>query len=73
MYTGIIGLALFLAISMICFALVELKYKLFSHQSSAEEQTAEERSAQALKQNGYHEMGIHDVIKTISSKGFDAI
>ena len=38
-----------------------------------EEKAAEEHAAELLHKNGYSELGIKDVIKTISTKGFSAV
>jgi AcrR family transcriptional regulator len=34
---------------------------------------AEEAAEEKLKKDGFHEMTIRDVIRTISAKGYDAI
>ena len=72
MYTVLIFIALIVCISLCGWAIAELKSNHMVYQHSAEETEVEQHAAEAVRQNGFHELGINDVIKTISTKGFEA-
>ncbi|MBO6058700.1 MAG: hypothetical protein J6P67_00960 [Bacteroidaceae bacterium] len=73
MTTALFGIVALIAIALIGWAIAEAKYKTITYTRNEEETAVEDRAAEALKQNGYDELGIKDVIKTISTKGFDAV
>ena len=73
MTTALFGIVALIAIALIGWAIAEAKYKTITYIRNEEETAVEDRAAEALKQNGYDELGIKDVIKTISTKGFDAV
>ena len=73
MTTAIIGIVALIAIALVGWAIAEAKYKTITYTRNEEETAVENRAAEALKQNGYEELGIKDVIRTISTKGFKAV
>ena len=73
MTTAVIGIVALIAIALVGWAIAEAKYKYFQYERNEEEAAVEKKTAEALKQNGYTELGINDVIKTISTKGFSAV
>lgn len=73
MTTAVIGIVALIAIALVGWAIAEAKYKYFQYERNEEEAAVEKKVAEALKQNGYTELGINDVIKTISTKGFSAV
>lgn len=73
MTTAVIGIVALIAIALVGWAIAEAKNKYFQYERNEEEAAVEKKAAEALKQNGYTELGINDVIKTISTKGFSAV
>ncbi len=70
MFNTILGLAVFAVVSLIGWGLAELKSKACGYEQNDEEKTVDERLAQQLHENGFHELNIKDVMKSISTKGF---
>ncbi len=73
MFGTIIALAVFFAAALLGWAIAEMKGRSCTYENNEEENAVDERLAQQLHQDGFHEMTIKDVIKNISTKGFDAI
>lgn len=73
MLNALLGLAVFAAVALIGWAIAELKAKACGYEQNEEEKKVDEQLADALHKNGFSEMGISDVIKNISTKGFKAI
>lgn len=72
MYTVLSFTALFICVSLCAWAVAELKTKHCTYQNSEDELEVEQHLAENVCVNGFHELGIKDVIKTISTKGFEA-
>ena len=70
MFYTIIGFVAFFAVAIIGWAIAELKGKSCVYQMNEEEEAAEKSAAELLHKNGFNEMDIHDVVKNISTKGF---
>ena len=70
---ALIALAAFVAIALVGWAIAELKGKSCVYQNNEEEKAALERTQEAQKKADYGEMDIHDVMETISTKGFKAV
>lgn len=68
----LIGIAIFIVIALIGWAIAEAKPNLFGYKNSEDEAAVEECAKDTLSKNGYEEQNIKDVIKNISTKGFDA-
>ena len=66
------GIAIFIIVALIGWAIAEAKPGLFGYVKTDDEEAVENNAQQALLKNGYNEQGINDVIKNISTKGFDA-
>lgn len=73
MNTSLIGALAFAAIALVAWGIAELKDTYCKYVQNDEEKAVDERNAQLLHSNGYNEMNIADVIKNISTKGFDAV
>ena len=73
MNTAILGIVALVVLALVGWAIAEAKYKAISYERNAEEEAAEAHAAQLLHENGYTELSIKDVIKTISTKGFSAV
>jgi membrane protein required for beta-lactamase induction len=70
---ALIGLILLIAVGLIGWGIATLKYKALPFTKSKEEIKAEEVADEKLKQDGYNEMTIKDVVRTISAKGYKAV
>jgi len=72
MTTVIIGIAALTVLALAGWAVAEGKYKADAYQSTEAEKAAEEKTREnQLRQE--RELGIKDVIRTISAKGFSAV
>lgn len=72
MTTVLISIVLLICIALCGWAVAELKSKHDVYEHSEEETAVENRVAEQIQKNGFHELGIKDVIATISTKGFKA-
>ena len=70
MFTALIGLVAFAIIALIGWGIDEAKGKTCVYEKNQQEEEVEEQLAQSLHKNGFHELSIKDVIKSISTKGF---
>ena len=70
--TALIGFVVLLAIALMGWGIATVKYRFFSYKVNQEEAegVAHELSHHAPTEN---ELGIKDVVKTISSQGFQAV
>lgn len=70
MFNTIIALVAFAIVALIGWGVAELKSKSCGYVQNEEEKAVDERLAQQLHENGFHELNIKDVMKSISTKGF---
>ena len=70
MFYTIIGIVVFFAVALIGWGIAELKGKSCTYEMNEEEKAVEAKNAEALHENGFSEMNIRDVVKNISTKGF---
>ena len=70
MFYTIIGFVAFFAVAIIGWGIAEMKGKSCVYQMNEEEEAAEKKAAELLHEKGFNEMDIHDVVKNISTKGF---
>ena len=73
MFGTILSLAIFFGAALIGWALAEVKAKACTYEKNEEELAEDKRQAELLHNNGYSELGIKDVIRNISTKGFKAV
>jgi len=66
----IIALAIFFAAALVGWAIAELKGRSCEYEQNEEEQAVNQQLADQLHKNGFTELSIKDVIKSISTKGF---
>lgn len=66
----IVALAIFFAAALAGWAIAELKGKACNYEQNEEEQAVNQQLAEQLHKNGFTELSIKDVIKSISTKGF---
>ncbi|MBR6182746.1 MAG: hypothetical protein IKQ77_16255 [Prevotella sp.] len=70
MFGTIISLAIFFAAALMGWALAELKGNSCNYEKNDEEEAVDQQLAEQLHKNGFTELTIKDVIKSISTKGF---
>ena len=68
MFYALIGLVALMVIALIGWGVAELKAKSCNYEQNQME--IDKRLADQLHKNGFVELGIKDVIKNISTKGF---
>lgn len=69
----LIVFAVIVAVALIGWAFAELKDKACTYKNDEAELEAQQRVLDAQKANDYEEMGIKEVVESISTKGFDAV
>jgi len=70
---ALLGFLVFFAVALVGWAIAELKAKADSYVSTECEDKAMQTYLDNQRKGGYEEMGIREVIKNISTKGFSAI
>lgn len=70
MFGTIIALAIFIVVALLGWAVAELKGKTCIYEKNDEEEAVDQQLAKQLHENGFVELSIKDVIKSISTKGF---
>lgn len=70
---ALIVFAVIVAVALIGWAIAEIKGKVCAYNNDEAELEAQQRVLDGQKDSGYTEMGISDVVKNISTKGFDAV
>ena len=74
MTSVILAILAFVSIALFGWVIAEVKGNVCKYNATEEEKEAEANAKKNLLKDGYwHEMNIKDVIKTISTKGFDAV
>ncbi|MBR3647336.1 MAG: hypothetical protein IKN59_02980 [Paludibacteraceae bacterium] len=71
--TTIIAIAAFIVVALVGWFLAEGKAKFVNYQNNEQEQAVLNQNQRALEQNGYTELGIKDVIRTIATTGYSAV
>ena len=71
--TTIIGIVVLVAVALIGWAIAEMKDNVFQYSNNEEEQAVLDKNQQQLEQNGYEELNIKDVIRTIATTGYSAV
>lgn len=69
----IIAMAAFVAVALVGWCLAEGKAKFVNYHNSADEETVLQQQRQQLQQQGYEELNIKDVIRTIATTGYNAV
>lgn len=73
MNTAFIGLILLIAIALVGWVIAELKYRAIHFTHSEEEREEEELLYKEHAEHDFKEMNIRDIIRTNSTKGFNAV
>ena len=71
--TTIIAIAVFVALALVGWCVAEAKGKFVSYQNNEQEDNVLRQNRQQLEKNGYQELNIKDVIRTIATTGYSAV
>jgi hypothetical protein len=71
--TTIIGIVALVVVALVGWAIAVLKDQGFQYTNNEEEQAVLDMNQQQLEQNGYDELDIKDVIRTIATTGYSAV
>ena len=69
----IIAIVAFVAIALIGWAIAEAKDKFLAYNHNEQEEAVLERNRKQLEQKGYTELNINDVMRTITTTGYNAV
>ncbi len=71
--TTIMGILAFVGVALVGWIIAECKGKFMNYNNNADEEAVLSQNRRQLEQNGYKELGIGDVIKTIATTGYKAV
>ena len=71
--TTIIAIAAFIAVALIGWFIAETKGKIVNYDNNEQEQAVLDQNRRNLEQNGFNELNIKDVIRTIATTGYSAV
>ncbi len=71
--TALTGLIALVVVALIGWAIAEAKYKALPFTHSEEEAKEAEELDEIAKANGYREKNVNDIMKSNSTKGFNAV
>ena len=71
--TTIIAIAAFIAVAIVGWFIAETKGKFVTYKNNDQEDAVLKQSRCQLKQNGYEELNIKDVMRTIATTGYSAV
>jgi chorismate mutase len=71
--TTIIAIAVFVALALVGWCVAEAKGKFVNYQNNEQEDNVLRQNRQQLEKNGYQELSIKDVIRTIATTGYSAV
>jgi len=69
----IIAIVAFVVVALAGWALAECKAKYVNYRNNEQEDAVLAQAHQTLEQNGYTELSIKDVIRTIATTGYSAV
>ena len=71
--TIIIAIVTFIVIALVGWCIAEAKGKFVTYNNNELEQSVLDQQYRQLEQNGYTELNIKDVIRTIATTGYSAV
>ena len=71
--TTIIAIAAFIIIALVGWFIAEAKGKYVTYNNNEQEDAVLEQNRRSLEQNGYQELNIKDVMRTIATTGYSAV
>lgn len=69
----IIAIAVYVIVALAGWFIAEMKGKFVTYHTDAAEQAVLDQNRQQLEENGYTELSIKDVIRTIATTGYKAV
>jgi len=71
--TTIMAIAAFVVVALVGWCIAEGKGKFVTYNNNEQEDAVLEQNRRQLEQNGYTELSIKDVIRTIATTGYSAV
>lgn len=71
--TTIIAIAAFIIAAIVGWAIAECKANYVTYTNNEQEDTVLRRQREELERNGYKELNIRDVVRTIATTGYSAV
>ena len=71
--TTIIAIVAFIAVALVGWFLAEAKGKFVNYKNNDQEDAVLKQNRCQLEQNGYEELNIKDVMRTIATTGYSAV
>ena len=71
--TTLIAIAAFIAVALIGWCIAEGKAKFVGYNNNEQENAVLEQNRRQLAENGYAELNIKDVMRTIATTGYSAV
>jgi len=71
--TTIIAIAAFIAVALVGWFIAETKGKFVNYENNEQEEAVLDQNRRSLAQNGFSELSIKDVIRTIATTGYSAV
>ena len=71
--TTIIAIVAFIAVALVGWFIAEAKGKYVTYNNNEQEDAVLEQNRRSLEQNGYQELNIKDVMRTIATTGYSAV
>ena len=69
----LIAIVAFIAVALVGWFIAESKGKFVNYSNNEQEDAVLEQNRRQLEQNGYTELNINDVIRTIATTGYSAV
>jgi chorismate mutase len=71
--TTIIAIAAFIIVALVGWFIAEAKGKFVNYENNEQEKAVLDQNRRSLAQNGFSELSIKDVIRTIATTGYSAV
>ena len=71
--TTIIAIAAFIIVALVGWFIAEAKGKFVNYENNEQEKAVIDQNRRSLVQNGFSELSIKDVIRTIATTGYSAV
>jgi chorismate mutase len=71
--TTIIAIVAFVIVALVGWFIAEAKGKYVTYQNNEQEEAVLDQNRQALAKNGFNELNIKDVMRTIATTGYSAV
>ena len=71
--TTIIAIVAFIAVALVGWFIAAAKGKFVTYNNNEQEKAVLEQNSRQIEQNGYSELNIKDVMRTIATTGYSAV